>query len=202
MHAAILFVMGLVTALAIYLILDLPSPQPAAGGTSVHVPSQDGAVRPSSRIYALIAGKLISASGADYQFPADAPAVGLKYYAIYYSAAWCQPSHAFTPTLVNWYNSFKPAHHNFEVIFVSDDRDEASMLQYMRETSMPWPALKYEFITNDRTGIDQYAGEGIPDLVMVDSDGNLLADSYQNGVYVGPQSAIDDIERILGGSTP
>ena len=64
---------------------------------------------------------------------------------------------------------------------------------------MPWPALEYEYVKHDGSGIEKYAGDGIPDLVLIDSDGNLLADSYQNGTYVGPQSAVDDIERIVGG---
>jgi nucleoredoxin len=199
MQATIIFVMVLITALAVYFILELPTPHPAGGGSSLNAPAQNQAPLPPSKIYSLTLGKLVSESGADYQFPADAPANGIQYYAIYYSAQWCPPCHAFTPKLVDWYNGFKPAHHNFELIFVSDDHDEASMLDYMKEMSMPWPALDYEYVKHDGSGIEKYAGDGIPDLVLIDSDGNLLADSYQNGTYVGPQSAVDDIERIVGG---
>jgi len=199
MQATIIFVMVLITALVIYFILELPTPHPVGGVPSLNVPAQNQTPLPPSKIYSLTLGKLVSESGADYQFPADAPANAIQYYAIYYSAQWCPPCHAFTPKLVDWYNRFKPAHHNFELIFVSYDNDEASMLDYMKEMSMPWPALEYEYVKHDGSGIEKYAGDGIPDLVLIDSDGNLLADSYQNGTYVGPQSAVDDIERIVGG---
>jgi nucleoredoxin len=198
MHAAVISVMVLLAALAIYYILELPTPHPVASAPSLNAPAQNQASLPPSKIYSLTLGKLVSESGANYQFPANAPANAIRYYAIYYSAQWCPPCHAFTPKLVDWYNGFKPAHPNFELIFVSDDRDEASMLDYMKEMAMPWPALDYEYVKHDGSGIEKYAGEGIPDLVLIDSDGNLLADSYQNGQYVGPQSAVDDIERIVG----
>ena len=118
MQAAIIFVMVLITALAIYFILELPTLHPAGGVPSLNAPAQNQAPLPPSKIYSLTLGKLVSQSGADYQFPADAPANAIQYYAIYYSAQWCPPCHAFTPKLVDWYNRFKPAHHNFELIFV------------------------------------------------------------------------------------
>jgi nucleoredoxin len=199
MHKAILAGIFLLTALAIYCIMEIPTPHPAADAVAVTPSAQNQSPSASSKIYSLTLGKLVSKTGADYHFPADAPADGVQYYAIYYSAQWCPPCHAFTPVLVDWYNRFKPAHPNFELIFVSDDHDEASMLDYMKEMSMPWPALDYEYVKHDGSGIEKYAGDGIPDLVLIDSDGNLLADSYQGGTYVGPQSAVTDIERIVGG---
>ena len=48
----------------------------------------------------------------------------------------------FTPELVKTYNKLKEATENFEVIFVSSDRDEVSMMEYLGE--MPWLAIPFD----------------------------------------------------------
>jgi len=156
----------------------------------------------ASPIAPLIGEKLISADGSPFTFPANAPVASIQYYAIYYSAQWCPPCHAFTPRLVKWYNAFKPAHPNFELIFVSDDHTEAAMLDYMKEMAMPWPAFPFDDLKHDGTGIEKFAGSGIPDLVLVDASGKVLSDSFQNGTYVGPEAVVEDINRLVGGASP
>ena len=174
MHSAIVLAIVLLGALAIYFILEIPTPHPAGDAPVLSAPPPSTAPRPPSKIYSLTLGKLVSETGADYRFPADAPANGIQYYAIYYSAQWCPPLSCLHPSpgrLVQT-GSSRPTH-NFELIFVSDDHDEASMLDYMKEMAMPWPALEYEYVKHDGTGIEQYAGDGIPDLVLIDADGKL-----------------------------
>jgi thiol-disulfide isomerase/thioredoxin len=156
----------------------------------------------AAQIPSLIADKLVSADGT----AANAPGKSVQYYAIYYSAQWCPPCHAFTPRLVSWYNKFKPAHPNFELIFVSEDRDEAAMLSYMKEMTMPWPAVRFSDLKHDGgfkgSGIEKFAGDGIPDLVLLDAGGKVLSDSYQNGTYVGPEAVVEDINKLIGGEAP
>jgi nucleoredoxin len=156
----------------------------------------------ASPISPLIQGKLISADGSPFNFPASAPVTSIRYYAIYYSAQWCPPCHAFTPVLVEWYKKFKAAHSNFELIFVSDDHDKASMLAYMKEMAMPWPAFSFEDTNHDGKGIEKFAGSGIPDLVLVDADGKVLSDSFSGSSYLGPRHVLDDIEKLVGPGTP
>lgn len=146
----------------------------------------------------LIQGKLVDASGT----PVPAPGNDVQYYALYYSAAWCPPCHIFTPKLVAWYNKFKPSHPNFEIIFVSDDQGASAMLGYMKEMSMPWPAVQFSELTHNGTGIEKYAGPGIPDLVLVDAGGKVLADSFNGNTYLGPASVVEAINRIVGGTSP
>ena len=129
----------------------------------------------ASQLTALIDGKLISADGT----AVSAPGASVQYYAIYYSAQWCPPCHAFTPRLVKWYNAFKPTHPNFELVFVSEDHSEAAMLAYMKEMVMPWLAVRFGDLKHDGgfkgSGIEKFAGSGIPDLVLVDAEGNVLS---------------------------
>ena len=54
---------------------------------------------------------------------------------------------------------------------------------------MPWPAVRFR----DARRIDEitrYEGEGIPYLVVVDRQGKVIADSFANGEYIGPASAL------------
>ena len=120
---------------------------------------------------------------------------GVKYWAFYYSASWCPPCRAFTPTLVDFYNGFKPQHPNFELIFVNHDQSEDDMLNYMKGDAMTWPGVRFDDI--DSVKANQYCGEGIPDLVLVDASGTVLSDSFSGSQYLGPQKVIDDIKSMV-----
>jgi nucleoredoxin len=128
--------------------------------------------------------------------PFDAAALsGVKYWAFYYSASWCPPCRAFTPKLVEFYNSFKAQHSNFELIFVNHDSDADAMLEYMKTDAMPWPAVRFDDI--DSTGANKYCGPGIPDLVLVDEHGKVLSDSFNGPDYRGPEAVIGDIQSMV-----
>jgi nucleoredoxin len=157
-------------------------------------PAAPAAQRPYSPIANLLGDKLVTPAEtgfADYALtnPPD-------YIALYFSAGWCGPCHRFTPRLVDFYRQMKPRHSNFEIVFVSDDRNERDMLGYMRELSMPWPALRFAEIKN-MPDIRKYAGPGIPCLVVLDVRGNVVADSYVNGRYVGPDQPMNYLGKLL-----
>jgi nucleoredoxin len=119
----------------------------------------------------------------------------VKFFAFYYSASWCPPCRVFTPKLVDFYKSFKPEHPDFEVIFVCHDNSADDMLAYMKADAMTWPAARFEDI--DGSNANQYCGDGIPDLVLVDASGKVLSNSFMDGNYVGPQKVMDDIKRLV-----
>jgi len=123
-------------------------------------------------------------------------------YGLYFSAHWCGPCRKFTPQLVAYYNQIARDHPEFEIIFVSADKSADGMATYMRESGMPWPAIEYSKLANV-PALQKYAGKGIPDLVIVDASGKILADSYVSGKYVGPARVLDDLSAIFArGSCP
>jgi nucleoredoxin len=126
----------------------------------------------------------------------DAALANAKYYALYYSAAWCGPCRAFTPDLVRWYKRNKSKNPEFELIFVSSDRSEEELAKYMKEDDMPWPALAYDKKASSST-LTKYSGPGIPCLVLIDDKGEVLAHSYEGKNYVGPRKALEEIEKTL-----
>jgi hypothetical protein len=65
----------------------------------------------------------------------------------------------------------------------------------MKTDGMTWPAVRFDDI--DRVKANQYCGEGIPDLVLVDADGKVLSDSFDGSNYLGPQKVIDDIKSLV-----
>src|SRR5260370_1870505 len=117
-------------------------------------------------------------------------------YGLYFSAHWCGPCRKFTPQLVAYYNQIARDHPEFEIIFVSADKSADGMATYMRESGMPWPAIEYGKLANV-PALQKYAGRGIPDLVIVDASGKVLADSYVSGKYMGPGKVLDDLSAIF-----
>ena len=120
-------------------------------------------------------------------------------YGLYFSAHWCGPCRKFTPQLVAYYNQIARDHPEFEIIFVSADKSADGMATYMRETGMPWPAIEYSKLASV-PALQKYAGKGIPDLVIVDASGKVLADSFVSGKYVGPAKVLDDLSTIFARS--
>jgi nucleoredoxin len=166
------------------------SQQPAsatANSTSQH----SSASQPSA--FSNIRSKLVAVNG-NHVIPykmAEEP----SYYAFYFSASWCGPCRQFTPSLVQFYNErARTANPRFEVIFVSQDRDEDAMEAYMLNDKMPWPAVRYRDLKRI-TNINKYAGDGIPCLVMVDRSGKVVSDSYVGGKYRGPSAVLNDLAR-------
>lgn len=119
-----------------------------------------------------------------------------KFTAIYYSAHWCPPCRAFTPKLVEWYNKFQPEHKDFQLIFASSDKDAKAMLEYMTEMKMPWPAVK--FGEKKESGLEKYASDGIPYLVLLDAQGKDLTGRPGNE-WQPPTEVLKKIEEIVGG---
>lgn len=106
-----------------------------------------------------------------------------KYLMLYFSAHWCPPCRAFTPKLSNAYTKLKAEKSDFELAFVSSDRDESAFKEYFE--SMTFCALPYENRDAKATLSKMYKVQGIPTLVMLgpaDEDGNrpLINDNIRS----------------------
>jgi len=95
-----------------------------------------------------------------------------KVVALYFSAHWCPPCRAFTPTLIKAYNDAKAAGANFELVFVSSDEDVEGFDDYTKD--MPWLAVKFDD-EEARSQIGEKFGiKGIPALIIVGKDGKII----------------------------
>lgn len=137
-------------------------------------------------------GSVIDAKGnevtADYALNND-------YLLLYFSAHWCPPCQAFTPKLVEFY---KENHGGllFQILFISNDRTEIEMRNYMKETGMPWPAVTLHSRATKKLQ-KQYSGDGIPRLVLLNKSGDIVADSFKGKRYIGPQSVLAELEKRI-----
>lgn len=100
---------------------------------------------------------------------------------IYFSALWCPPCRNFTPKLVDTYNQLQKDGKPFEIVFVSHDRAEKDMYQYMRDYKMPWKALRFDDAQRDALK-KKFGISGIPSLVIVDADGKILSTTARSDV--------------------
>ena len=101
----------------------------------------------------------------------------------------------FTPKLVEWYNEFRPKHPDFELVFVSGDRDEAAMKEYIDGDKMPWPYAKFDKAESET--FSKYSSDGIPYLVLVNSEGKAVTAKAGNE-WQSPQEVLAEIEKIVG----
>lgn len=135
-------------------------------------------------------GLLVDAAGKPASVESIAKA---RYVAVYFSAHWCPPCRAFTPKLVEFTNTHRKDG-NFDVIFVSSDRDAASMYGYMTETKMPWNG-----ILNRDGKVPAGIGDGItgiPHLRVFDATGKIVVDTdYDNQVY--PATVLEKIKDLI-----
>lgn len=92
---------------------------------------------------------------------------------LYFSASWCPPCRTFTPTLVEVYNELSPKG-NFEVVFISSDRDEEAFKGYF--SKMPWLTIPFSDSATNKSVKEKFGVSGIPHLVFLDGAGNVSTD--------------------------
>jgi nucleoredoxin len=152
-------------------------------------------MRRSGMIRAALKDKLVRLDG-DQLKPYDEQQLdGVRLYAFYYSAMWCGPCRKFTPQLIEAYQRLKTQYPNqFELIFVSSDRDEFNMHEYMRSHRMPWPAVRFGSVDDS---LRQFSGGSIPWLVAVSEAGMPLTRNGVDKKYIAPEAVLGGIEQLL-----
>ncbi|CAF0989101.1 unnamed protein product [Adineta steineri] len=95
-----------------------------------------------------------------------------KIIGLYFSAHWCPPCRGFTPMLTEFYKTHNKDK-NFEIIFISSDRDERAFNEYCKD--MPWLKLSYSERKKKEELAKKFQITGIPTLVLIDGDsGDIL----------------------------
>jgi nucleoredoxin len=125
---------------------------------------------------------LVNAEGK----PVDLKSLDGKAVGIYFSAHWCGPCRAFTPELVK----FRDANsEKFEVVFVSSDRSEEERQKYIKEAGMKWHGLPLNG-AEAKALKAKYEVSGIPALVILRSDGELLSREGRSLIMSKPDATL------------
>ena len=114
----------------------------------------------------LIGTELVDAKGNKV----ETSSLSGKLIGLYFSASWCGPCRTFTPELVKFRDRNDE---KFEVVFVSGDRSADDQQEYMKDYDMDWPAIPFDSPLRQQLG-DKYGITGIPSLVIIDDQGNLI----------------------------
>ena len=104
----------------------------------------------------------------------------------YFSAHWCPPCRAFTPRLVDFRDTNKK---DFEVVFVSSDRNPAAQMGYMKEAEMKWLTMKHRSKEANALA-KKYGVSGIPALIIVSPDGETITKNGRGDVSSNPKGAL------------
>lgn len=95
-----------------------------------------------------------------------------KLYVFYYTASWCPPCQAFTPSLVEFYDKNK--NENFELVLITSDNNEEAMEDYAAQKKMPWPQLKQSKAASFKQKFD-HGVRGIPSVIVCDLKGEIVS---------------------------
>lgn len=116
-------------------------------------------------------------------------AIAGKTLLLYFSAHWCPPCRGFTPKLAQHYKAYKEKGLAVEAIFVSGDRDEESFKDYYKEMQAgggDWLSIPFDDKKRNAQLNGLFEVEGIPTLVVVDENGNVINKNARGAVGNDP----------------
>jgi len=112
---------------------------------------------------------------------ADMALEGKKVIAFYFSAHWCPPCRLFTPVLAEFHAELVGAGEPFEVVFVSSEKSAEELMVYMKESHGEWLAVQHGTVLAQDLQA-KFQVSGIPTLVVVNRDGDLLSKAGRSEV--------------------
>ncbi|XP_054717777.1 nucleoredoxin-like protein 2 [Uloborus diversus] len=125
------------------------------------------------------------------QVSADEALQDKEIVAFYFSAHWCPPCRMFTPILADFYEEVRNDDLPLEVIFVSSDRSEDALFDYMAEAHGDWLAVPFgsNIVEQIKKKFDI---RGIPSLVIVKKDGTVVTSNGRSDVEKKGAAAVKE----------
>lgn len=174
------------------LVLE-PTPEPTPE-VAQNAPAQkmDAVETP---LFSWLKNNLVALRGSGIEPCGREVLAGVRYLVLYFAEGSDGATRRLTPQLIERYRQKKQKGVPLEFIFVSQDTRKEAMDMFMRESQLPWPALTWEQ-TNLQNDLTFFAGGQKPSLVLIDSNGRLLASSNKNGKYMGPVPVLEAMDRL------
>lgn len=141
----------------------------------------------SSGLEELFPGPLLDSKGTEV----SKDNLAGKTIGIYFSAEWCPPCRGFTPSLVKFHEKNKK---DFEVVFVSSDKNPTAQMGYMKKYKMNWHTLPHRSDAANALA-KKFGVRGIPALIIVSSDGKTITKNGRGDVSGKPGKAIAEWKK-------
>jgi len=154
---------------------------PALVAFSVNVPSLRGN-EPSATN--LLPAVLHDAKGKEI----DSATLKGKHIGLYFSAHWCPPCRAFTPSLVKFRD--ENADKDFEIVFVSLDKSQGDKSKYIKQMEMKWLSIPGASSKAADALAQQFEISGIPALIILAPDGSVVTSQGREDVMMSSETAL------------
>ncbi len=145
-------------------------------------------------------GDLVAFDGKKVEEVAKGSLTGKTVFALYFSAHWCPPCRAFTPTLPAVYTELTAKYPHFELILISRDKSERDMDEYMKWGKMNYPAIDFKALDKYQL-LKDLSVDGIPYMIVVDAEGTVLS-SRGKPLRDGPASIVQKLDYVLAQTKP
>lgn len=156
----------------------------ALATTLLFLPSQPRAEEADAVLGGLLPAVLHDAAGKEV----DVASLKGKTVALYFSAHWCPPCRAFTPSLVKFRDGH--AEDDFEIVFVSLDNSESEKKTYIREMDMKWLSVPGAGSKEAEALAKRFEIRGIPALIVLSPDGSVVTADGRSDVSSSPETAL------------
>lgn len=117
-------------------------------------------------------------------------------YVLYFTASWCAPCRQFSPKLVRFAADSAAENPKMSVVLISQDEEDGKFHAYQKESRLLWPAVPLAALRKSHV-LSAYAGRSIPQLVVIDRHGKVLADSFVPGRYIAPDAVLKNLSALL-----
>jgi len=111
-----------------------------------------------------------------------------KHIGLYFSAHWCPPCRAFTPSLVKFRD--ENADKDFEIIFVSLDKTQGEKNKYIKQMDMKWLTIPGASSKTADSLAQQFEISGIPALIILAPDGSVVTSQGREDVMMSSETAL------------
>ena len=113
-----------------------------------------------------------------------------KYIVLFRGSSTCPITRQFAPTLIKYYQEMRPSHPEFEIVYLMTETPENTS-KFAKELGFSWRAIRYNH--GYMPTVMQPIGSLLPQLVVLDRSGRVLANGIQNSA----PNALKQLDALL-----
>jgi hypothetical protein len=122
---------------------------------------------------------------------------------LYFGGKRCPRCLQISPRLISMAGDLTAKYPKLQIVLIGEDDDTPTMLQYMSEKKMPFPAVNPDDLQDVAPQFFDYTKGGglLPEMILVDRFGNVLKDSDDHRGHYDPDLFLDQLPAFLASQT-